>query len=124
MRNFTSIILLVSVVALSFIGLSYYVKTVHGQTSGLITSNNSEGASTGNGAQVLSLLNRLKRITLDGKIFSTEAFKKLEDDTVTIVSQPVGRSNPYLPVGGSAAVKKTNTNTASPKSSPPQFLVK
>ena len=126
MRYLTSIILVVSVVALGFIGLTYYVNIVHGQTSGLITSSDTSGmpASNGNGAQLLVLLNRLKGITLDGRIFSSEAFKNLEDRTVTIVPQPVGRNNPYLPTTAGKVIKNTTTKTSSSKSPTTQFIVR
>jgi hypothetical protein len=112
MRYFTSILILVMIVGLGFVGLSNYINVVHGQTSSLITTDTANGSGTTNGAVVLALLNRLNGIELNGKIFTSTAFKSLQDFSIPLTPQAVGRSNPYLPTYGTiVAAPKTATTT-------------
>ena len=122
MRYFTSILITVAVVALGFVGLSHYVNTAYGQTSSLITVETVPGAGTANGAQILALLNRLNNIALDGSVFKDPKFQSLEDFSISIAPQEVGRPNPYLPVNGVVSVAPVKT--VAPKASNPQFLVR
>jgi len=53
------------------------------------------------GEDVLELLATLRGIKLDGSIFEDPAFRSLEDFSQELVPEPVGRENPFAPVGGS-----------------------
>lgn len=49
--------------------------------------------------EILSLLRRLKSISLQTELFESNAFRSLEDFGVTLEPQPIGRSNPFAPIG-------------------------
>lgn len=51
------------------------------------------------GQEILSLLADLKRIRLDGSIFSDPLFQSLQDFSVELNPEPKGRQNPFAPLG-------------------------
>ncbi len=86
-----------AIVGLGYLGITKYVQVVYGQSSVSVTdTTNGVGAS---GQQVLALLGKLKAIQLDNEIFSDPTFQSLQDFSIEIAPQPIGRSNPFLPVG-------------------------
>lgn len=52
--------------------------------------------------EVLSLLNDLNRIDLEGNIFSSPIFHSLVDYSVELTPEPVGRENPFAPLDESS----------------------
>lgn len=48
---------------------------------------------------LIALLSTLKSIKLDANIFSDPAFQSLQDFSQALVSEPVGRTNPFAPLG-------------------------
>lgn len=52
---------------------------------------------------VLDSLLQLRSIQLTGTIFSDQSFMSLRDFRTEIVSEPVGRRNPFAPLGGTAS---------------------
>lgn len=57
---------------------------------------------------LLSLL-KLKTIKLDDSLFKDKVFLSLQDWTIELVPQPVGRNNPFLPLGKNGPVVATTT---------------
>lgn len=106
MRYILSIIGLALVVGVGYFTLTQCVNVAHGQ-SGLTSVD--QGVNNPNGAQVLALLNRLKSVSLRADIFSDRNFLTLQDRSVAIDTQMVGRSNPFLPAFGAV---RTATSTA------------
>lgn len=51
------------------------------------------------GDDLLTLLLDIRSVKLDDDIFSRESFKSLEDFSQSITPEPVGRKNPFAPVG-------------------------
>jgi hypothetical protein len=49
--------------------------------------------------EVLDLLNKMSKVKLDDSIFYDKAFISLRDTTVELVNQPIGRNNPFAPLG-------------------------
>jgi hypothetical protein len=45
----------------------------------------------------------LRAITLSGTIFTNPAFKSLQNFNTTIVPEPVGRANPFAPIGSQSS---------------------
>ena len=82
------------------------------------------------GAQVLSALNQLQQLKLDESIFDNPAFKSLKDFSRSIPAEPIGRSNPFAPIGidvGSVATNTLTVGTVVPSnstSSPQKELLK
>lgn len=50
-------------------------------------------------ADLIALLSELKSIQLDDSIFKDQTFLSLHDFSQTLVPEPVGRQNPFAPLG-------------------------
>ena len=55
---------------------------------------------------LIALLFELKSIRLDSALFEDQLFKALKDFGRDLVSEPVGRPNPFAPLGGEAIKAK------------------
>lgn len=51
------------------------------------------------GGDLIVLLGRLQSLSLDSTVFSNPIFRNLVDFGVELVPEPVGRSNPFAPIG-------------------------
>ena len=76
------------------------------------------------GAEVLTALNQLKTLKLDSSIFQDKTFISLQDFSKPLNSEPVGRINPFSPIGVEIAgtvklapASKINTASTSPSTS-------
>jgi hypothetical protein len=67
------------------------------------------------GQEILSLVDRLQRISITQEIFEDRSFTSLMDFTVNIFPEATGRPNPFAAIGfdNSAFVSQTQTQTAS-----------
>ena len=61
-----------------------------------------EGTQESNlvGAQVLSMLNQIRSLDIDSEFFKSSAYTSLNDYSVQVPPQNVGRPNPFAPVPG------------------------
>ncbi len=57
------------------------------------------GVTVEEGRAVLALLNDLRSLSLDETFFSNRIFMSLEDWSVVLVPEPMGRANPFAPIG-------------------------
>jgi hypothetical protein len=48
------------------------------------------------GAKVKEALNIIRKVHFDGSIFKDPMFDQMEDQTVTVVDEAVGRDNPFI----------------------------
>src|SRR3989344_4647536 len=53
------------------------------------------------GRDMLAALDKMKAVRLDTSFFSNPVYKTLQDFTVQIPKQPVGRRDPFAPIGQS-----------------------
>lgn len=91
-----------SILAIAIAGVLYGV--IFGKSGPDLSLLTSETPSAGVGVvgeDVLDLLQTLRSIKLDGSLFEDPAFRSLEDFSQELVPEPVGRENPFAPVGGS-----------------------
>jgi|SRR3989344_4493695 len=51
-------------------------------------------------SELLTTLLELKSLTLDESLFTSNAFRSLRDFSQRLVPEPVGRRNPFAPIGG------------------------
>lgn len=51
------------------------------------------------GRELLSALEKMRSVKLDVSLFDDSAYKSLQDTTVEIPKQPIGRRNPFAPFG-------------------------
>lgn len=84
------------------------------------------------GSQISQALLRIEQIKLDKTIFNNDIYKTLVDRSEPISDEPIGRSNPFAPIGDisvSSTVRATTTpaatssktqttNTSQPTTSP------
>lgn len=73
-----------------------------------LSATSSEEVSAGQ--ELLVVVNKIKSIELDDSIFGDPLFTNLQDNTFEIVPKPVGRSNPFAPLG-----TQTTTEQPAPK---------
>ena len=64
---------------------------------------------------LVSLLLELQSIDLNSDIFSDAVFVTLQDFSVKLTPQPIGRRNPFAPIGVGAEPRTTTAATASPQ---------
>ncbi|MFA6404840.1 MAG: hypothetical protein WCW03_02465 [Candidatus Paceibacterota bacterium] len=50
------------------------------------------------GMDVLSLLNQIQSLRIDSEFFDSTVYKSLQDYSVAIPTQDVGRDNPFAPI--------------------------
>lgn len=50
------------------------------------------------GRDILNLVAKMKQVNLDTSFFSDPAFQSLQDFTVEIKTQPIGRRDPFAPL--------------------------
>jgi hypothetical protein len=84
------------------VGYYFYTTSnapVSSDSSLTLTTTSGGGGSVG--SDVLSLLSEIKSLNIDTSFFQTPVYESLTDFSVTIPSEPVGKSNPFLPLPGS-----------------------
>ena len=113
MRYFISLLGLAVVVGVGYFAVAQYTDVAHGQI-GLPAVESADTVSA-DGAQVLALLGRLKKINLDGKIFDNTNFQTLQDWSVDIAPQTVSRPNPFLQAYGTVRAASSSTKVPLPK---------
>lgn len=72
-------------------------------------------AVTGADKDVVETLLQLRAITLSGTIFTDPAFVALKDTGTQIIPEPVGRPNPFLPIGNTSITPASTSTTAVPQ---------
>jgi len=92
-----TIFILISIFVLTFVFVGFGVAKSEAEEDLLVSSNNT--GVTGN--ELLVLLLKIKSISLDGELFNDPIFEGLKDFSKEIAPQPVGRNNPFAPLGSS-----------------------
>ena len=82
---------------------------VDGIDSALLSSIKSSDVSESTGQDLLKLLSTLHNIQLNDTIFSDPVFRGLEDLSQELVPEPVGRNNPFAPIGSSGGANVLST---------------
>ncbi len=76
-----------------------------------VVSTDAIGAATGTqDAAIVSTLLQLQAVALSGTIFSDPGFLSLQDFTTQVVTEPVGRTNPFAPTNSTTTVQSTSLN--------------
>ncbi|MBY0539414.1 hypothetical protein K2P56_03215 [Patescibacteria group bacterium] len=95
-QNQTAILVIV-IVVIAFFAYSYFFTGK--ESSNAVLQEEQVSTATPADQDLISLLLELKSITLDEAIFSNQAFQSLEDFSQDLVNEPVGRVNPFAPLG-------------------------
>ncbi len=112
LKKYKNILIGIVVVIVLFLLYSFFFKGSSSEQ--LLTSETA--TSTAGGEDLLSLLLELKSITLTTEIFSDPVFTTLQDFSVELAPQPIGRRNPFAPIGvatGPQELPTGKTNSAS-----------
>lgn len=89
-------VLLIALVIVAVVGFYFFTR---GEEAPLTTTVVGGGSGT-IGQELIIELNRLKALrSIKRDIFLDNAFISLEDFTQEVVAQPVGRDNPFAPIG-------------------------
>lgn len=107
-----NIIVVLVIAGVGFFGYNYLTRT---DTAGdaLIKQ---ESVNTGKmGAEVLTALNQLKTLKLDSSIFKDDVFVSLQDFSKPLNPEPVGRVNPFSPIGVESGSVKITPNASTSK---------
>ena len=103
-----TIIILVVLGGIGFFGYTYFSNSSTDSTTLVSDSND----TTKMGAQVLTALNQLKQLTLDGSVFTNRTFRSLKDFSRPIPEEPKSRANPFAPLGVETALDAQRTAAA------------
>lgn len=101
-----SLVILIVIIAAAWWGFT--------QTSGssaVLTSSATSVATDTQDAQIVSTLLQLQAVSLSGTILSDPGFLSLQDFTTQIVSEPIGRPDPFAPVSASASTANSASTT-------------
>ena len=85
------------VIAAAVLGYYAFFSTPSADNSALLQQ---ESGDIVIGTQVLSLLNQIQSLHIDTALFQSAAFRSLQDYSVAIPPQTVGRPNPFAPLPG------------------------
>lgn len=95
LQKFKAVIIAVLVIAIAFFVYSYFFAKPTEPVLSVQAVSNTPSVDQ----DLIALLLQLKSIKLDDAIFSDSAFKSLQDFSQELVQEPVGRNNPFAPLG-------------------------
>lgn len=111
---FTILITVFVIVALIF-AFVYFNRESWFQEESLeqVSASPNGAISSAEGLQFLKFIQSLKSLALDTAIFETPVFKELRDFSQPLKDEPIGRRNPFLPLGqgGGSAVSEGEGET-------------
>ena len=93
-----NIILGIALVILIFIAYSLFFKKDEGDAALVRESVTTEAAPSGVVEEFLILLRTLTNLRLDTGILRDETYGSLRDESVELMGQPAGRTNPFAPL--------------------------
>lgn len=92
-NKIVTLIIIVILVAAAWYGISSSSNNTSALTSQVVADSKADQT-------VVDELLKLRAIRLEGAIFADPAFESLQDSGVDIVSEPIGRRNPFAPLDG------------------------
>lgn len=95
-HRYQNIFVIGGLIILAFVAYSFFAPKGN---SGALTVQNVDPAQGVVEQELLSLLLELRSIKLDVSLFADQRFQGLEDFSQDIVSEPIGRTNPFTPLG-------------------------
>ena len=98
--QYRNVVFVLAAVVIAFALYTYFFPG--GGNNAVLSEEEVVPAEEATNQDLITLLLQLRSITLDGKIFSDPVFKSLADFGQELVPEPVGRTNPFAPLGASA----------------------
>ena len=110
------IIIAVVVIIIAFFGFQMFFGTGSSSSNSTLATDNATQQFV-DGQTILTLLNRLNQVTLNGAIFSDPVFNSLVSFEQPIPDQIPGRTNPFAPIGtnNASTISLHATSTSSLK---------
>ncbi|MCB9806126.1 hypothetical protein H6775_03125 [Candidatus Nomurabacteria bacterium] len=114
-RKYKKIIIIVGIAIVLFFVFLYF--TGGSSNTALIKSTvNSPSGAEAIGSEIIQALNQIETLKLDGQIFEDPVYRSLVDRSQVLTPEPVGRSNPFAPLGvnlgNSTTIEIPQDNTA------------
>lgn len=110
-QKYKKIIIIIIILLAILLGYSFISggSNTTAQDPLLVSSNtNTQARIVGN--EIISALNQIQTLNLSKDIFEDKVFQSLVDRSEEIAPEPVGKSNPFSPIG-SAAVQAPRATT-------------
>lgn len=88
------------------VGGVWYGLSRGGEAPPLLTTTTPEGTTIQQqnaDQEIIGTLLALRAVTLSGSILTDPSFRSLQDFGTTLVPEPIGRQNPFAPLGASGA---------------------
>ncbi len=96
LKKYKKAIIVIVVIIVAFVGYSLFSG---GDNGGNVLTSQNPSAQTAGDNELLILLINLRSITLNESLFNDSAFKSLVDFGQQLIPEPIGRRNPFAPVG-------------------------
>lgn len=90
------------IIGLLIAGFAWYGLSGSAAPTSAIQSDDVSGAESADERAILDTLLQLRSIELAGTIFNDPVFQSLRDTRTEIVPEPIGRRNPFAPLGVTA----------------------
>ncbi len=103
--------IIVIVVAL-LVAVGIWIGLSSGGTSSDSLLSSESVSDEGPDRDLVATLLALRSVKLEGSIFTDPSFQSLKDFSTQIVPEPVGRPNPFAPLGSSVIITSSSTKAA------------
>ena len=110
-------IIIAAVIIASFI--LYTILSPKGGNDELLNSTVSKTSAEIVGVEIISALNQIESLKLDRSIFDNPVYQSLKDRSQEIPPEPVGKPNPFSPIGSSLPEDGPEINDVENNSSTP-----
>jgi len=104
--------ILIGVVVIAVLGWGYNAFFAGKSGEALLSSG--QLAQTGANNELVSTLLELQSLTLDERLFASPIFQEFVDFSRPILAEPVGRENPFAPIGVGGDPINRSPQTVSP----------
>lgn len=108
LQKYKKLLIGAGVIAVLAIGYSFF--SGNSLPDGLTSQ--AVGSAPQEGGDLIALLAELKSIDLDTSILEDSTFLTLQDFTVSLSPEPVGRTNPFAPLGVGTSGVATATSSS------------
>lgn len=108
-KNKKNILFSIIMMFICFFAYQYWVGAAESDYQ-LISIKDAASGDVGN--ETLQLLSELRTLVLDEDIFTDRTFQNLEDFSVELQPQPIGRNNPFAPIGADGIYTSVEIGTS------------
>ncbi len=104
--------LLAIIITVVLAGVAWYMLSGSSSPSAPVLSTEQPTQAPAGASDLVQSLLVLRAVTLSGTIFSNPAFQALQDFTTPIIPEPVGRPDPFAPLGQGNQASPSSTQGA------------